>query len=737
MHIESLSCHYRTRNLVTAIGLSVVLLLSPGSNTQAQDAPPIPDGGDTRPRDPTPEELERMQQAEEARWRHNAEFFRPWLLSELVYEGEPVTTLAEVDEVQRKRLMQIGEDNRLKQQTSQRAAEDWTTSEGNFRALDHAPGQPFKLVGFDEGRPRYHKYLGLHEATVTKATELWPGGSLGLTLSGAGTTVGIWDAGDVLATHAELSGRIVDKDGATVLDDHATSVAGTIGSAGANTAAKGVAFQTTIHSYDSDGDTGEMPAAVANDALRLSNHSYSEPAGWQGSGSGQNWIWYGDTSINFYEDYHFGFYGPEAHGIDGIVYNAPYYLPVWAAGNETGRQAPSGGTLGNEHIDAPPGQLFFDFHNQNGGTQGYDTILPHGVAKNVLTVGAVSLPPGGYSGPSSVTLWSSSSTGPADQRIKPDLVAPGVGVTSSSANGGYITGYTGTSQAAPVVTGLLNLWIQRHTQLHGSNRPLLNSAVKGLAIHTADECGAHAGPDYKHGWGLPNAERGVGLINANVTTGTSSSYVAKPHIKEVVLVNGSTISFTVRGTSTQMMKITAAWTDPTPYPLSPALNPTTPVLVNNLDLRVTGPGGTFHPWSLNPAPGNRGDAASRNGDNDVDNVEQVQIDNPSDATYTVWLTHKGALEGGLQRVSLILSGIVPQPKELRITHIAQTGANQMTLQFPSFVGQSYKIQYIEEVTASNWTDATPEVVAVAENTAVNVAYSQTNPHRFYRVITVD
>ena len=80
-----------------------------------------------------------MQQAEEARWRHNAEFFRPWLLSELVYEGEPVTTLAEVDEVQRKRLMQIGEDNRLKQQTSQRAAEDWTTSEGNFRALDHEP----------------------------------------------------------------------------------------------------------------------------------------------------------------------------------------------------------------------------------------------------------------------------------------------------------------------------------------------------------------------------------------------------------------------------------------------------------------------------------------------------------------------------------------------------------------------------------------------------------------------
>ena len=259
----------------------------------------------------------------------------------------------------------------------------------------------------------------------------------------------------------------------------------------------------------------------------------------------------------------------------------------------------------------------------------------HGTAKNVLTVGAVSLPSGSYSGPSSVTLWTDSSTGPADQRIKPDLVAPGVNVTSTTATGGYGSNNSGTSQAAPVITALLNLLIQRHTQLHGANRPMLNSTVKGIAIHTADECGDYTGPDYKHGWGLPNGERAVNLINVNVTTGNGASYLAKPNIKEVTLTSGSSITFTVRSSGSEPLKVTGVWTDPVIYPLlTPALNPTTSVLANDIDVRVIGPGSqTHYPWSLNPAPYQRGNA--------VDNVEQVQIDSPgSNEDYTVQVTHE-------------------------------------------------------------------------------------------------
>ncbi len=304
------------------------------------------------------------------------------------------------------------------------------------------------------------------------------------------------------------------------------------------------------------------------------------------------WFWAelglgGNTTVDLKEDYKFGFYGPEANGIDGIVYDAPYYLPVWAAGNETGRIAPDGGSFGHYHQEDGFSILHYDRHDANG-KDGYDTILRHGTAKNVLTVGAVSVASGGYSGPSSVTLWADSSTGPADQRIKPDLVAPGVSVPSIIASGGYGIGTSGTSDAAPVVAGLLNQLNQRHVQLHGSNRPLLNSTLKGLLIHTADECGPYAGPDYKFGWGLPNAERAVSLINANVTTGNGTSYIAKLHIKEVVLTSGSSIVFSVYSTATQGLKVTLVWTDPSIYPLTPALNPTDSVLANDLDLLLSG-----------------------------------------------------------------------------------------------------------------------------------------------------
>jgi hypothetical protein len=723
-----------------SIGVTVSLFALAGGLI-AQELPPIPGGGDPggTPREPTPEELEEQRKAQEARWQKNAEQFQEWLVPQLVFDGHPVQSLAEVDEIQRARLLSLGEENKVENEASFRAAQEWATAHNRPTSFQTERGERFKLIGFENGRPEYHKFLGLHEATVVGASKLWPGGGLGLSLSGSGTVVGLWDQDDVLLTHTELNGRVIDKDGTTVTSHHATAVAGTLASTGVSSNHKGVSYQATVHAYDSFGDTGEMPSAAANDGVRVSNHSYSLAAGWQGNGSGQNWFWWGNTTVALYEDYKFGFYGPEAHGIDSIVYNAPYYLPVWAAGNETGRIAPNGGSNGHYHQQDGFSTLHFDVHNANG-PDGYDTILRHGTAKNVLTVGAVSLPSGGYSGPSSVTLWADSSTGPADQRIKPDLVAPGVNVPSILASGGYGSGSSGTSDAAPVITGLLNLLNQRHVQLHGTNRPLLNSTLKALLIHTADECGPNAGPDYKFGWGLPNAERAVDLIDANVTTGTSTDYVAKLHIKEVVLSSGSSIVFSVHSTSAEALKVTLVWTDPSIYPqLTPALNPTDSVLANDLDLRLSGPSGTHYPWSLNPNPGQRGNAATRSGDNAVDNVEQVQIDNPGNNYYLVQITHKNPLANGMQRVSIILSGVVPLPtaQEMKITSMAQTGASQMTLLFPSVVGQSYQVQYIDTVTASSWTNAGSEVVAVAANTAVNVAFSTSNPQRFYRVITVD
>jgi hypothetical protein len=89
----------------------------------------------------------------------------------------------------------------------------------------------------------------LNAADTTNADQLWPGGGLGLNLSGAGLTAGIWDAGDVRSTHQELTGRVTVVD-AVGLHDHSTHVAGTIGATGVNPAAHGMANGILIRSRD-------------------------------------------------------------------------------------------------------------------------------------------------------------------------------------------------------------------------------------------------------------------------------------------------------------------------------------------------------------------------------------------------------------------------------------------------------------------------------------------------------
>jgi hypothetical protein len=76
-------------------------------------------------------------------------------------------------------------------------------------------------------------------------------------------------------------------------------------------------------------------------------------------------------------------------------------------------------------------------------------------------------------------------------------------------------------------------------------------------------------------------------------------------------------------------------------------------LVNDLDLRVSEVGSTYEPYLLDPD--NPGSAATT-GDNDVDNVEQVYIGNPTAGeTVTITVDHKGSLASP-QDFSMIVSG---------------------------------------------------------------------------------
>ena len=481
-----------------------------------------------------------------------------------------------------------------------------------------------ELMLIDErGYPQYYIIHNENAAKTISTNKVYSGGVAGLSLSGSGVTLYEWDGGTVLSTHQEFDTRVTNED-ATATHYHATHVAGTIMASGIQSAAKGMAYAASLEAYDWTNDESEMASAAANGA-EVSNHSYGTGRGWVWDGSA--WSWYGNPSVSTSEDYLFGFYNSWSADWDDIAYNAPYYLIVKSAGNDRG-DGPSGGT-----------------YPQDGP---YDCIGPKGIAKNVLTVGAVSDITGGWTQPSDVIMSSFSSWGPADDgRIKPDIVANGINLysTYNTGNTDYNT-LSGTSMSSPSVTGSIGLLMEHYENVNGTGTKMRAATKKALIIHTADEAGTTIGPDYQFGWGLMNTESAAAKITENQTADV---------IIEYYLAEGETYTREITTTGTSPIKVTVVWTDPAGTPVSASLDPTDIMLVNDLDVKVTQASDTYYPWKLDAS--NPAGAATQNSENNVDNVEQVYIASPlNSTTYTITVDHDGTLTGGGQAFSMILSG---------------------------------------------------------------------------------
>lgn len=469
-------------------------------------------------------------------------------------------------------------------------------------------GKTIELVDVINNEPIFAETTNFSGAVTIRANHLYANGTLGLNLQGQGMTPAIWDNGAVNASHDELINRVYIMDTPTSVGDHASHVGGTMISSGsiANTS-RGVAFNAQLYSYDWNSDLAEITDA-ATDGLLMSNHSYiiSPPlAAW-----------------------HFGAYDERAKNIDQILYNAPFYTSVWAAGNDRNNT--------NSLIQS-----------QISSTGGYELIRNQANAKNHILVGAVEGVPF-YSGSHDVVMTAFSSWGPTDDgRIKPDVVAKGFQVysTGHSSSSHYYTA-SGTSMAAPMVTGGVTL-LQQHFFNVYSNY-MRSSTVKGIITNTADEAGEFDGPDYKFGWGLVNLRKAAQAIS-NKQSGQSV-------VEEITLNNGGTYNSTISANGTEPLKVTICWTDPAAmFPNTGFVNPTTRYIVNDLDIRITKDGVTYFPWKLD-----RNDptaAATRDSDNNVDVIETIQIDNPN-GVYNITVTHKNALTNGSQIFSLIATGPV-------------------------------------------------------------------------------
>ena len=476
-------------------------------------------------------------------------------------------------------------------------------------------GKLYRIVDIIDGKPVYISTDNRSAALASRTNRLFPGGALGLSLEGEGMTVGVWDGGWVLKSHVEFNtpvARVVTPDNLAITPEtnfHATHVAGTIGAAGVVSSSKGMAPKSNIKSYDWGGDLTEALIDISQNGLLISNHSYGVPI-------------YNDSNELNVPVWYMGCYNDTAVSWDQLAYDYPYYLMVASAGNS--------GT---------------DFYE--GGLAGsYDKLTGNKNSKNNLVIANANPSVHPITGNiTSLVINVGSSQGPTDDgRIKPDIAADGTNVYSTfDTNNNAYDAISGTSMSSPVVSGTLTL-LQEHYNNLNSNF-MKSASLRGLACHTALDDAEIPGPDTRFGWGLLDAQAA-----ANVITGNNNGSAL---LLESTLTNGQIFTYTFSASSASTLKATICWTDPAGTSRNGQLNSPTPVLVNDLDLRVSNNTTTFLPWKIDLS---NLDGGAIQGDNLVDNIERIDVVSPVAGQYTITVSHKGTLTSGSQAFSLILTG---------------------------------------------------------------------------------
>lgn len=281
-------------------------------------------------------------------------------------------------------------------------------------------------------------------------------------------------------------------------------------------------------------------------------------------------------------------YNANARTSDQILNTYPSLMYVHSAGNSgpSTTQSSCGGITG--------------FREITGGFK---------AGKNVITVGNLT---------KADVIDGSSSRGPLpDGRIKPEISAVGNSVTSTQPNNSF-TVMTGTSMACPAVAGNVAVLMQAYKKNNNAEAP--GALIKSILMNTADDLG-NPGPDFVYGYGRVNMRKAVKVIEENkFLSGTIATGV----------INNHSISIPA-GIATA--KIMIYWPD------KEATAGAAKSLVNDIDAKVISADNTeFLPWVIDLSTGQDATTCATpaiTGTDSVNNIEQIQLDNPVAGNYIV------------------------------------------------------------------------------------------------------
>ncbi len=404
-------------------------------------------------------------------------------------------------------------------------------------------------------------------------------------LSGEGVTVGLGDLG--VFDHLDGHNRAINS--YNTVGVHGNNVAGIIGGAGIiDVRYAGHAPKSTIISEYLNNVISKTPMLHDSLGMVLTNNSYGLI----------NCSFNGEYSVNSINK-----------DLQLLAY--PEVLHIYATGN-------SGSPAEN------CGFLPYGFGTVLGGDQS---------AKNVLSVGNLE---------KTDLIAHTSSKGPTlDGRIKPEICSRANGAISTGLNNVY-NRFSGTSAAAPAVTGCMTLMIEKYRSLHNGANPK-GALMKAIACNTSDDLG-NPGPDYSYGFGRINARKAIESIeNEEYFEGSTFQGQTKSH--QILVPPGK-----------GQLKVMLYWHD------EPGTAFASKALVNDLDLEVVLPNNSnVLPKILDAT---NPDRYAEEGVDRTNNIEQVVIEKPELGMYTI-LVKGEAIPVGNQEYSIVYSFV---EDEILITH---------------------------------------------------------------------